>query len=357
MSNPDLKPYRILVVRPRGIGDTVLVVPALRNLRLAFPKARIEVLVSPHAGDVLSLCPYQDELIFWERHSRPTTKPGVHTGLLATARWLRHRRYDRVYHLRQASSTALLLFLAGIPHRVGFGTEIGRLLMHRHARPPGDRHEVERLLDVLRADGIPIANTYNEAWTEPERDRVVTQHLPPGNRLRVLLCARSNSPLRNWPPERFATVVEWLIREYAAEIHVCDSPANAGHYEKIRRALSPSSSVHWHDWSSALTLRGSFSLICRMHLALGVDTGALHLAAASHVPVISLTLPAYASRYHPWTKHYKQVVAGAGESRPHLDQIDVAAVQAAIDGLAPVFTYQSLFGRSTIESLHGLHAS
>ena len=300
MTYPDSTPCRILAVRPRGVGDTVLIVPALRNLRAAFPRAQIDVLVSPHTGDVLGLCPYKDELIYWERHARATTKPGVHTGLLQTARWLRRRRYDRVYHFRQASSTALLLVLAGVPHRVGFGSEAGRFLMHRTARPPGGRHEVERLLDVLRADGIPIVATCNEGWTDPETDRYVTRNVPGGNRLRILLCARSNSPLRNWLPERFAALADWLIREHAADIFVCDSPASTSYYANIRHSLSPSSHSHWHDWSSSLTLQGSLSLISRMHLAIGVDTGSLHLAAAFHVPVISLTLPTYASRYHPW---------------------------------------------------------
>lgn len=338
MPFPDPNPYRILVVRPRGVGDTALVVPALRNLRAAFPKARIDVLVSPHAGDVLGLCPYLDELIYWRRPDRVTTKPGVHTGLRATARWLRHRRYDRAYHLRQASSTALLLLLAGIPHRVGFGTEFGRLLMHRSARPRRNRHEVERILDVLRADDIPIGSTHNEGWTDPETDRLVSRHLPQVNRLRVLLCARSNAPQRNWQPDRFAALADWLIREHSADIYVCDSPGNASHYARIRSALLPTSFGHWHDWSSSLTLRGSLSLISRMHLAIGVDTGSLHLAAAFHVPVITLTLPVYTSRYHPWDTPFKQVVASPGAPRPHLGSIEVTAVQAAVDALAPTFS-------------------
>ena len=346
MPNPDPKPSRILVVRPRGVGDTVLAVPALRNLRAAFPEARIDVLVRPQAGDVLSRCPYQDELIYWERSARTIAKPGVHTGLIRTARWLRRRRYDRAYHLRQASSTALLLFLAGIPHRVGFGSEFGRFLMHRSARPSGNRHEVERVLDVLRADNVPIIDTHNEGWTDPETDRIVARNLPPGNRPRVLLCARSNSPLRNWRTDRFAVLVDWLMREYSADVFVCDSPANARYYDAIRSALPPTSAAHWHDWSSSLTLRGSLSLISRMNLAVGVDTGLLHLAAAFHVPVVSLTLPVFANRFHPWDTAYRQVLPGAGVDQSDLDRIDLAAVKAAVESMASLLAASSSFVRS-----------
>ena len=63
-------PQRILVIRNRFIGDTLLAIPFLRNLRQNFPEAIIDVLVEPISGDVLASCPYVDELIRW---SRPRT--------------------------------------------------------------------------------------------------------------------------------------------------------------------------------------------------------------------------------------------------------------------------------------------
>ena len=64
----DAAPGRILVVRTRFVGDTVLAIPFLRNLRRAFPAARIDVLVEKASGSVLADCPYVDELI---------TAPGI----------------------------------------------------------------------------------------------------------------------------------------------------------------------------------------------------------------------------------------------------------------------------------------
>ena len=55
---PDPRPLRILVIRYRFIGDTVLAIPTLRNLRQAFPHATIDVLGEPISGDTLALCPY-----------------------------------------------------------------------------------------------------------------------------------------------------------------------------------------------------------------------------------------------------------------------------------------------------------
>ena len=63
--SPLTDPGRILVIRNRYIGDTVLAIPFLRNLRRRCPDAVIDVLVEPGAGQVLADCPYKDELIVW----------------------------------------------------------------------------------------------------------------------------------------------------------------------------------------------------------------------------------------------------------------------------------------------------
>ena len=57
---------KILVVRYRFIGDTILTVPFLRNLRRAYPYAKIDMLVSPISGDLLETCPYIDNLIYFD---------------------------------------------------------------------------------------------------------------------------------------------------------------------------------------------------------------------------------------------------------------------------------------------------
>ena len=65
MAFPDQRPVRILVIRYRFIGDTVLAIPFLRNLRHAFPQAVIDILAEPVSGDTLAHCPYKNELLYF----------------------------------------------------------------------------------------------------------------------------------------------------------------------------------------------------------------------------------------------------------------------------------------------------
>ncbi len=305
MPFPDLRPLRILVIRYRFIGDTVLAIPCLRNLRQAFPHAKIDVLAEPVSGDTLALCPYKDELLFYAPRLKGEKKKSAKfpTSLLGAAKFLRARRYDRCYILRRSFSSAILPLLAGIPHRVGFATE-GRGWLLQRSAPYADKHEVECFLDILRADGIPITDTRNENWSDPAADARVDAALAPGNHPRVFICAKSVYALKDWAPDRFAQLIAWLVNDRGCEIHLCDSPGNAGYYEEILAALPAPLKRNWVDWSRQLSLRESNSLFRRMDLAIGIDTGLLHLAASFHVPVIALFGPLEPWRWHPWdTRH------------------------------------------------------
>lgn len=328
-SFPDPRPLRVLVIRYRFIGDTVLAIPTLRNLRRAFPHAKIDVLAEPVSGDTLVHCPYKDEVLYFAPKSKKRPSPHP-TSLWQCARMLRARRYDRVYILRRSFSSAVLPLLAGIPHRVGFATQ-GRDFLLQRSAPYPDKHEVECFLDVLRADGIPVIDTHNENWSEPQVDARVDAALSGRLRRRVFVCAKSVFDLKDWSTEGFAAVIDWLVAERNAEVHFCDSPANRTYYDEILRGVTPAARTHCHDWSAQLPIRDVNSLLRRMDLAVGIDTGLLHIAASFHVPVVALFGPLDPARWHPWdTAHTIVRPADLSGPRPLL-RLTLVEVKAAID--------------------------
>ena len=305
MSFPDPRPLRILVIRYRFIGDTVLAIPFLRNLRAAFPNATIDVLAEPVSGDTLAHCPYKNELLFFAPRLKGAAKArSAHpTSLFSCARLLRSRRYDRAYILRRSFSSAILPLLGGIPHRVGFATE-GRHWLLQRSTPYPEKHEVECFLDILRADGIPVTDTRNENWSDPAVDARITPRLCDNDVMRVFICAKSVFELKDWAPDRFATLIAWLVNERGCEIHFCDSPGNRDYYQAILSGIPTALKRACVDWSQDLSIREVNSLIRRMDLALGIDTGLLHIAASFHIPVVALFGPLEPWRWHPWDTPY-----------------------------------------------------
>lgn len=328
MSKTDSTPKRILVVRHRYLGDTVLAIPALRNLRNAFPTAKIDVLVEPVSGDVLKNCPYIDELVTVRIHKPKKPDPGRPVGVWQIARHLRARKYDRAYVLRRAFSACLIPFLAGIPHRVGF-SHGGTWLINTRSTPFNHRHEAECFMDVLRADGIECSNTKNENWTRPEDDAAVTALIPPTNRRRVYLFAKSTVLRKDWTAERFAKVCSRLIVDDACEIHACDAPSNALFYQEIASLLPAEAQPFFHDWSKDLGLVESGSLIKTCSLALGVDTGLMHIAASFGVPVVGLFSHPDPVRWHPWGVDYEAIRPNNLNTEQPLLEIEPDAVVSA----------------------------
>ena len=355
-THPRSEPRRILVVRNCYVGDTMIAIPFLRNLRRRFPYAVIDILCESGAAALLADCPYADELIEWKR--RPRKRRGAShsfANVCATARWIRGRGYDRVYLLKRSLSTALLAWLARIPERVGFRSFGARLLSRTVAIEP-HRHQAELFLDLLRADGITVDDGHNECWTTA-RSLARADALLAGvaaDRRRVFMVLQSTDDERLWPHERFARIVEWLTVERGCEVFLCGGRADkAVHAEVLRRVSSPAA-AHVHDHSAQLSLRDVGGLLARMDLCLGVDTGLQHVAASNGVPVVVLAGPTDPNRWHPW-KTAGVVVKGeptrfarllgrrrrGGHDLPWppepaaMATISVAQVMAAVDRLLP----------------------
>lgn len=136
----------LLVIKVRGLGDTLLATPALRALRRAYPRAGLSVLVSAAGQDVLAANPYVDRvLVYDDKHWLSTLR-------LAAA--LRAFHYDGVVALHASLRTALLALATGAAWRV----------VHNHS---GQNHfatipilaakesksAIERDLDAIRALG------------------------------------------------------------------------------------------------------------------------------------------------------------------------------------------------------------
>ena len=320
-------PARILVIRNRYIGDTVLAIPFLRNLRRRFPDAVIDVLVEPGAGQILADCPYKNELVVWERPQRVNeVVPGSLANIIATARWLRAKRYDRAYILKRSLSTGLLAWLAGIPHRVGVAKDGRGLLLSRRVPYRKDRHEVELSLDLLRADGIDVDDGRNENWITPAAAGWVAGLLErvPAGRPKVFLAIRSTAKEKHWPLDRWAMLATRLVHELGCELVLCGGQDDLPAHDALRAAVGPAVAAHLHDLTTELALRDTGGLLARMDLCIGVDTGLVHLAASHDVPVVVLFGPTDPNRWSPWTPR-ATVIRSGRLRRPLADRLSLGS--------------------------------
>jgi heptosyltransferase-2 len=293
---------RILVVGNAFLGDTVLSIPFLRNLRRRFPQAVIDVLVEPHAAAVLADCPYPDALIGWPRPPRSRRfLPSAVTKIRCQARWLRSRGYSRAYLLKRSFSSGLLAWLAGIPRRVGHATEGRGWFLSRVIPLAPCRHQSETYLDLLRADGFDVDDGHNENWVAPAAVAAVDALLAdvPADRPRVFLAVRSTNPDKHWPTDRWARVVDRLVRGHGCEVFFCGGPADVAMHQEIVARLDDHVVAHVHDHTRHVPLANVAAYLSRMDLCVGVDSGLPHVAASLGLPVVTLFGPTDPNQWHP----------------------------------------------------------
>lgn len=273
---------KILVVPLRYIGDTVLTVPLLRNLRRACPEARIEVLASPAAASLLAPCPYVDEVI--------TEPPGSRARL----QLLQGGGHDTVFLLRKSVSFALLCRMAGISNVIGydkqrfpFGYKRWGWFLSRRARYPSLRTDIPQPishLGLLEAAGLPVTDNHLELWATPEDEQrlqeVLEAHqveLPPQGPPIAVLHAASASHGKRIGMEKFVpSLLNLLSAGY--QVLATGTPSDAPLYDNLKLPII--------NLAGKTSLRETFALYQKTDLLLTLDSGPIHIGAAAGVPRI-----------------------------------------------------------------------
>jgi ADP-heptose:LPS heptosyltransferase len=333
---PEGAARRVLVIRPGGLGDAVLLRPMLACLREAWPAAAIDVLAERRNAGALRLGePGVDVLLYDERP-------------LATLRRLRAARYDVVIDTEQCHHfTALLANWLRPRWLCGFAT-LGRERFHTHpVAYPDDRYEAECFLDLARAvtgRAAPFdaerpflapdaaAAAWAAAALGPARGRPVAVVLPV-----------AGGSYRIWPAERYAAVGQWLAERgwFVAVLGGADAVAAGA---ALAAALPAGQRL---DLAGRTTLAQAAGVLARAGLAVGADTGVLHLAFAVGTPTVTLFGPGRPRKWGPPGRAHRHVRLGLpcspcvvqGRQPPCpievacMRDLDVASVTAAIAAL------------------------
>jgi heptosyltransferase-2 len=296
---------KILVMRYRFIGDTVLTIPFLRNLRTAEPDAEITWMVAHGSSDVVKGNPYVDAMLFWDPVTIHADSRGTHRTLaakLAFLRDVRSRRFDKVYVLKRSFSSALIAWLSGAPERVGFDTEGRGFLLTKRVAYRHDCHEVKNFLAVLRTDDVPVLDDYLETWNTAEEtekaERLLTANgIRAGERI-ALVHPFSAVTERGWPLENFAALAGRLSRETGCRVIIAGGPKDVETFRHVRHLFGDSII----DLVGSCSLRETIAVLKRCALFVGNDSGIMHLAAAAGVPLVALFGPQSPVKFGPWGK-------------------------------------------------------
>jgi lipopolysaccharide heptosyltransferase II len=301
---------RLLLLRLREIGDVIFTTPAIRGLRERYPDAHITYIVQPAAAPVVARNPRLDDVIV------VPMRPGL-AGLrddLALAARLRAARYDIAIDFHSGPRSSLLTWLSRAPVRIGYDVP-GRGWMYtvRVPRPRAirSRHAVENQWDLLNAIGIPTPDARSspvEMVVNPDTAAVVRERLAragvrPDDQI-VVVHVSAGNPFRRWPLDSFAALAAQLVREHASRrVIVISGPSERGAasqvIERARALVAPAHCESILDCGE-FDLDEVRALVDRAALFIGGDSGPMHIASTSAVPIVGLYGPTLPVRSAPW---------------------------------------------------------
>ena len=277
-------PASILVINVSRIGDTLLVTPALRALAQAWPQAQLTFLGHPKRAEIIEHLPFVADVGTISKHRA------------RWGGWLPGRRWDLavVYGFdKPLVSYALRLARRVVAFRQDVA-ELDARLFRCVAPPPfQSMHSAVLPLVLTRAIGVPDAGfrlSYavtpeEDAWAGATLAAVLGQGRRTGPVIGLQVASFPTKAYRDWPVENFEALCERILGRWP-EVHflVLGSDLEKGR----TRALATRLGDHATLFAGRLSLRQSASLMNRLDLYIGVDTGPTHIMGALNRPMIAL---------------------------------------------------------------------
>jgi len=278
---------RILVKGVNWLGDAVMTLPALKALRERFPSARISVLTRDNLADLYRGVPYVDETI-----SEGSRSIGA---MMRLTKRIKDGKFDTAIIFPASFRSALMIFLGGVPERIGFAKEGRSPLLTKALRRDSEvlrRHRVEYFLRLLEPFGsVPrptaprIDPTFEDrAWAA----RTLEERLPGKGPIVALHPGATYGNAKRWYPDRFAAVASRLARERGARVMVIGGKAEADLAREVTQAVQGGPAVSLAGETSLLQLA---AVLERASVLVTNDTGPMHLAAAVGTPIVAVFGP------------------------------------------------------------------
>jgi heptosyltransferase-2 len=300
---------RVVVRGTNWVGDAVLTIPALRELRRLLPSAHITLATRSWARGLFADADFLDDLLVYDRGARDLG------AIVRQTREWRRRRFDAAVLFQNAFEAALIARAASVPIRLGYATDGRRSLLTHPLTVPawrGERHEVfyylniigemERLLDG--ATSVQEREPIFALKVSDERRREALELLRAagariGNAPLVALCPGStNSRAKRWPTERYAALADLLIESAGAQVALIGSLDE----EEVSREVAQRMRHTPIMLTGQTEIAEVVAVLSLADVLVTNDTGPAHISAALERPTLVIfgpTIPATTRPYSP----------------------------------------------------------
>ncbi|NEX13605.1 MAG: glycosyltransferase family 9 protein [Prosthecochloris sp.] len=252
----------ILVIRFSSIGDIVLTTPVLRRLHAAYPEAAIDYCIKSPFVSLVKPSPYLNNVY------TPAEPPRGYYDIvvdlqnnLRSRSLLRSISFDRLYRYQKRNWKKLLLVRAGLDLF--------------------DKTEsvVDRYMASLAGSAVNGDDKGCELWLS-EDDRSYAASVSDSDGLQLAVCFGANHLTKRYPPQKFASVVERLVRQFRLRVFLLGGAEDMPQADEILAAISPEVASRVLNLAGKTSLTESAAVLEMCDAVLTNDTGLMHIASA-----------------------------------------------------------------------------
>lgn len=291
------KVKKILLIKPRGIGDIVLSTIMLENLHNYFPGVKIDYLTEHFAKYSVKYNPLVNKVLTMHKKEF----------VLKVALKVRKENYDLIIDLWSNPRSAQITFLSGVKYRVGFAYR-GRKYAYNllGTSEKGEHHSAEHNLELLKPINVPVTSK-NVSYHVRDLDRFFADDFFNSN-------FNSNElvfgiiPAGSWDSKR-CTKNKWLeisnslIQKFGCKILIIWGPGDESDSEYLQNNLDGNSIL-----APKSTLLQMAALISKCNAIISNDSGPMHIAAAIGIPTIGLFGPTNPRGHRPYSPKSDYVI-------------------------------------------------
>ncbi len=279
---------RILIRSPNWLGDAIMALPFLENVRLLYPNAYIAIWCKSYLVDIFKAYAGIDEIIIYSKRLKDLWNIRL------------RRRFNMCFLLPNSFSSAFSALLSGVPERIGYLIDGRRILLTKGVKPKTGLHQVDYYLNLLSNLGLkprnftPTLNILPEGNIEKEKlkRRFKWKDAPI-----VFIPGASYGSAKCWPAERFAKLAE-KFKGIGRAILILGNIQERSIAQKIVQSVSNASYII--DLTGLTSLAGAMAIIKNASIVITNDSGLMHLTAALGCPQIAIFGPTNPKRTCPY---------------------------------------------------------
>jgi len=256
--------------------------PSIRLLKESFPEANLTFLTETPSDQVLRENSFLDEIVLFHKSK------SIFQSFYFLQK-IRKRRFDCVIDFFGNPRSSFITAASGAPIRIGFEFK-GRSWAYSHPVniKEGETYAAQDKIKLLEPLGI-FSKNLSLDFFENEKDKNYSLKLFKQLGIKdkdfvVSLSPVSRQPYKVWPPERFAKIADWLVKNYNAKILFLFGPGEKHFVDTVRLAMDYEALPEY----DIPTLSETLSIFNRVDLHFGNDNGIRHIAIAGGTPTLAI---------------------------------------------------------------------